>query len=274
MSTTTETATPTETGILLARDDRNAEVVTVTLNKPNRKNAMSWAMWQELRAVLDEIALDPTIRIVILSGAGGSFCSGADLAAPAPRMHPLGQMEVINSVVLALHRLPKVTIARVDGDAVGAGMNLALACDLTVATERSRFSEIFVRRGLSIDCGGSWILPRLIGLHRAKELCLTGDIVSATEARQLGLLNRVVPDGALDEAMDLLVERLLLGAPIAQLVTKRLLTAGGSSSLDESLDRESMAQIDNLGSSDSTEARAAFVEKRAPRFTGAWPGRS
>jgi len=176
-------------GILIAEKDTDPAVVTVTLNRPARKNAVSWPMWQRLFTTFRALALDSGVRVVVLTGAGGDFCSGADLASPAPNLHPLIQMDEINNVVLALHRLPKITIARVDGVAVGAGMNLALACDLVVASDRSRFAEIFVRRGLSIDLGGSWILPRLVGLHRAKELCLAGDIIDAHEAARIGLVN-------------------------------------------------------------------------------------
>jgi hypothetical protein len=141
-------------GVLVAAQDTDPAVVTITLNRPERKNAVSWPMWQRLLATFRELALDPGVRIVVLTGAGGDFCSGADLASPAPAVHPLIHavhplihMDEINNVVLALHRLPKITIARVDGAAVGAGLNLALACDLVVASDRSRFAEIFVRRG-------------------------------------------------------------------------------------------------------------------------------
>jgi enoyl-CoA hydratase/carnithine racemase len=260
-------------GVLVAEKDADPAVVTVTLNRPARKNAVSWPMWQRLLTTFRALALDAGVRVVVLTGAGGDFCSGADLASPAPNLHPLIQMDEINNVVLALHRLPKITIARVDGIAVGAGMNLALACDLVVASDRSRFAEIFVRRGLSIDFGGSWILPRLIGLHRAKELCLAGDIIDAHEAARIGLVNRLTPAAELDEAVTELVARIGQGAPVAQLLTKRLLNEGLQSTLEQAVNHEAMAQVDNLGSADAGEARDAFMQRRPATFTGGWPGR-
>jgi 2-(1,2-epoxy-1,2-dihydrophenyl)acetyl-CoA isomerase len=252
---------------------RSGGVVTVTLNQPERKNAVGWQMWQRLLQVFRELATDTDARVVVVTGAGGAFCSGADLASPPPAMHPMLQMGVINDVVLALHHLPMPTLARVDGDAVGAGFNLALACDLVVASDRSRFSAIFVKRGLSVDFGGSWILPRLIGLHRAKELCLTGDVIDAARADAIGLLNACVPVERLDSTVDDLVERLQGAAPIAQMFTKRLLNDGALATLAQAVDNEAAAQIVNLASSDSSAAREAFLERRAPVFTGGWPGR-
>ena len=153
-------------------------------------------MWNELLATFREIALDSSAdRVVVLTGAGGDFCSGADLSgggADDPERHQLTTMRHIGDVALALHRLPQPTIAKVRGVAVGAGLNMALGCDLVVASTNARFSEIFARRGLSIDFGGSWVLPRRVGLHRAKELALLADIIDATEAERIGLVNRVV----------------------------------------------------------------------------------
>ena len=259
--------------VLVAANHADPAVVTVTLNRPTRKNAVTWPMWQRLLATFRALALEPDVRVVVLAGAGDDFCSGADLASPAPKLHPLIQMDEINNVALALHRLPKITIARVDGVAVGAGMNLALACDLVVASDRSRFAEIFVRRGLSVDFGGSWILPRLVGLHRAKELCLAGDIIDAHEALRIGLVNRLTPAAGLDQAVSDLVARVSQGAPIAQLLTKRLLNDGLQSTLEQALNHEAMAQVDNLGSTDAVEARDAFLERRPARYDGGWPGR-
>jgi 2-(1,2-epoxy-1,2-dihydrophenyl)acetyl-CoA isomerase len=262
-----------DAGVLVEANDTDPAVVTVTISQPARKNAVSWPMWQAMLAAFRKLALDPGVRVIVLTGAGDDFCSGADLAGPAPDLHPLIQMDEINNVVLALHRLPKITVARVDGVAVGAGMNLALACDLVVASERSRFAQIFVRRGLSVDVGGSWILPRLVGLHRAKELCLAGDIIDAHEAARIGLVNRLTPAAGLDEAVAELVARVSQGAPIAQLLTKRLLNEGLQSTLEQAVNHEAMAQVDNLGSADASEARDAFRQRRAARFTGGWPAR-
>src|SRR5205807_8629846 len=150
-----------------------------------------------LRRVVSEISDRTDDRVMILTGASGSFCAGADLTAAAEDHH-LVHMRLVADVALELHRMPKPTIAKVDGVAVGAGCNLALGCDLIVASEDARFSQIFSKRGLSLDCGGSWLLPRFIGLHRAKELAFFGDIISAKEALEFGLVNRVMPTADLD----------------------------------------------------------------------------
>jgi enoyl-CoA hydratase/carnithine racemase len=253
--------------------ERLGAVATITINRPERRNAITWPMWQRLGTMLAELGADPDIRIVVLTGAGASFSSGQDLASPSPEMHPLVQLQVINEVVLTLHRMPKICLARVDGDAVGAGLNLALACDIVVASDRSRFAEIFVRRGLSPDVGGSWILPRLIGLHRAKELCLTGDVIGADQAERLGLITRAVPSAELDGAVSDLIDRLLLGAPVAQLLTKRLLNGSGLLTLEDAVDAEASAQVVNLGSPDVVEAFEAFRERRPAQFVGSWSPR-
>jgi enoyl-CoA hydratase/carnithine racemase len=249
-------------------------VATVTLNRPSKRNAINWTMWQELLATFRRFATREEVRIVLLTGSGDSFCSGADLAEPLPDIHPYLQLEQINTVVETLHHLPKITIARIDGDAIGAGANLAFACDLTFASRSSRFAEIFVKRGMSIDCGGSWIIPRLIGLHKAMELCLTGSIITAEEADELGLINACVDQSELNAVIDDLVERLLEGAPMAQVLTKRLLQNGLLGTLSQALDREAQAQVMNVGGSDLLEATAAFVERRPARFTGRWVGPS
>ena len=163
--------------------DRAAGIVTVTMNRPEKKNAISAVMWQELLDTFADVGDRPEDRVMVLTGAGGAFCSGADLSDEVDeRPYPLTWMRHIADVALELHRLPKPTIAKVGGVAAGAGLNLALGCDLIVASENARFSEIFTRRGLSIDFGGSWVLPRLIGLHKAKELAFFADVIPAKDA--------------------------------------------------------------------------------------------
>jgi 2-(1,2-epoxy-1,2-dihydrophenyl)acetyl-CoA isomerase len=171
-------------------------------------------------------------------------------------------------VVQAFHDLPQPTIARVDGVAAGVGLSLALGCDLVVASERARFSVIFARRGLSLDGGSSWILPRLIGLHRAKELALFADVVPAEEAMRLGIVNRVVPVAELDEVVGAWAERLAAGPPIALAMTKRMLNRAFEQSFEQALDDEARCQTVNFGTRDTVEAIGAFIEKRSPRFEG------
>jgi 2-(1,2-epoxy-1,2-dihydrophenyl)acetyl-CoA isomerase len=247
---------------------REEGVVTITLDRPARKNAINAQMWDELLATFRAVGADEEARVVVVTGAGGEFCSGADLTPGQPAPTNMQGMRHVGAVCLALHRMPQPTIARVDGVAAGAGVNLALACDLVVASRRSRFSEIFARRGLSIDFGGSWLLPRMIGLHRAKELALFADIIDAAEAERLGLVNRVVDGEELDGVVGEWAARLAAGPPIALSLTKRMLNDSFDRTLEEAVEDEARSQVVNFGSADTAEAVTAFFEKREPRFRG------
>ncbi|HZT68089.1 MAG TPA: enoyl-CoA hydratase [Acidimicrobiales bacterium] len=249
--------------------ERDQGVVTVTLNRPDKKNAINTQMWDDLLETFEEVADRTDDRVVVVTGAGGAFCSGADLTDPrATSSHQLVRMRHVADVALALHRVPKPTIAKVTGVAAGAGCNLALGCDLVVASEQARFSEIFARRGLTIDFGGSWVLPRLIGLHRAKELAFFADILSAEQAAELGLVNRVVASGEIDEFVADWARRLAAGPPLALSMTKTLLNGSFSVSMDEALENEARCQAVNFTTADTTEAMTAFIEKREPRYQG------
>ncbi|MBS1846728.1 MAG: enoyl-CoA hydratase/isomerase family protein [Actinobacteria bacterium] len=246
-------------------------VATVTLDNPAHKNAITDPMWGELEVAFRSIARDASIRVVVVTGSGSEFCSGADLTPSRTgvgSVHATRRMEQINQAALALHELPQPSIARVDGVAAGAGANLALGCDLVVASDRSRFTEIFTKRGLSVDFGGSWLLPRLVGVHKAMELCLLADIVDAAEAERIGLVNRVVPADRLDDAVATWVDRLLQLPPIAATSVKRLVHDGADSTFARALAAEGMAQAVNFSTKDTAEAMVAFVERRDPEFRG------
>jgi len=269
---------------------RENSVVTVTINQPKKKNAINAAMWDGLSETFREIASRADDRVVIVTGAGEDFCSGADLsgrggnaagtagagtggagsgdAGAQNQVHHLAAMRRVNDACIALQRLPQPTIAKVRGVAVGAGCNLALGCDLVVASATARFSEIFARRGLSLDFGGSWLLPRRIGMHRAKELALLAEIVSAGDALEMGLVNRVLPDGEVDAFVEDWARKLAAGPPIALAQTKRLLNNALNVTLEEALDDEAAAQTINFATSDTAEAMRAFIEKREPKFIG------
>jgi len=250
---------------------RDAGVATVTINRPQRKNAVTGDMWGQLAETFRTLSADAEVRCVVITGAGGEFCSGADLSARSASgrpVHQLAAMRSVNDAALSLHRMPQPTIAKVRGVAVGAGCNLALGCDLVVAGETARFSEIFAKRGLSLDFGGSWLLPRRIGMHRAKELALFGDIISSSEARDLGLVNRVLPDGELDAFVDGWARRLAAGPPIALALTKRMLNNSLNVTMEEALDDEGAAQTVNFRTKDTLEAMEAFAQKREPKFKG------
>ena len=260
---------------------RENSVVTVTINQPEKKNAINSAMWDGLAEIFREIASRADDRVVVVTGAGNDFCSGADLsgrggnaaaagasAGAQNQVHHLAAMRRVNDACIALQRLPQPTIAKVRGVAVGAGCNLALGCDLVVASSTARFSEIFARRGLSLDFGGSWLLPRRIGMHRAKELALLAEIIGANDALEMGLINRVLPDGEVDAFVDTWARKLAAGPPIALAQTKRLLNNSLNVTLEEALDDEAAAQTINFATSDTAEAMRAFIEKREPKFTG------
>ncbi len=247
---------------------RSGGIVTITLDRPAKKNALNDVMWDELLATFRDIADSSDDRVVVITGASGEFCSGADLTAGGRERHQLAAMRHVGDVALALHRLPQPTIAKVRGVAVGAGCNLALGCDLVVAGDTARFSEIFARRGLSLDFAGSWLLPRRVGLHKAKELAFFADIIGAEEADRIGLVNRVVPDADLDAFVDDWATRLAAGPPISLAMSKRLLDNSMNVTLEEALDDEGLSQTVNFGTKDTMEAMLAFVEKRTPDFKG------
>ncbi|MBN2623152.1 MAG: enoyl-CoA hydratase/isomerase family protein [Acidimicrobiales bacterium] len=251
--------------------DRAEGVATVTIANPGKKNAIPAEAWPELDAAFRAVASRADDRCVVLTGAGDDFCSGADVSrggAGESPAHPLRMMRTVSAAVEALHAIPQPVVARVAGVCVGVGMNLALACDLVVASDDARFSEIFARRSLSIDGGGSWVLPRIVGLQKAKELALLADIIPADEAQRLGLVTRVVPRTDLDAAVADIAGRLAAGPPLALSSTKRLLNQSAHVSLAQALEAEAQAQAVNFGSRDTAEALRAFVEKRTPTFEG------
>jgi enoyl-CoA hydratase/carnithine racemase len=249
--------------------ERADGVVTVTLDRPEKKNAINQVMWDELTATFREIAGRGDDRAVVITGAGGAFCSGADLTDLDRRdVHFLEFMRQVGDACASVHRLPQPVIAKVGGVAAGAGFGLAIACDLIVASDEARFSTIFSRRALTIDFGTSWALPHLVGMHRAKELAFLADIIDAAEAERIGLVNRVVPASDLDKTVGELASRLAAGPPLALSMTKRLLNNSSGLSIEQSLEAEAMAQTVNIGTADTAEAMAAFLEKREPEFKG------
>lgn len=245
-------------------------VRTLTLNRPHRKNAIDAELWDALRAALSEAGRDRAVRALVLTGAGGAFCSGADIRKGVSGEHPLYRMRTLSEVTLLLHELPIPTVAKVHGVAVGAGWNLALGCDLVVATPDSTFSQIFARRALSMDCGGSWLLPKLVGLQQAKRLALLAETIDAEEARALNLVTWVVDADKVDAFVDDLTARLAAGAPVALAQNKALLNENADRTLREALAGEARAQAMNFATTDVPEAYAAFTGRRAPHFTGRW----
>lgn len=252
-------------------------IARITLARPKKRNALSPAMAAELTRVLRALEGDPRVRVVALRGAGGNFCSGGDLApdgaqAPRPASPAVTTLDVMNRVygetIRTLHRFPKPVVAMVEGVAAGAGANLAFACDLVYAARSARFSEIFVKRGIGLDCGGSWLLPRLIGLQRAKELAFFGDWISAEDARAIGLVTGVHEDDALASAVDERLATLATRAPIALQQIKQSLHRSLDVGMNEALEIEALAQAACTATEDAAEGFRAFLEKREPRFEG------
>jgi enoyl-CoA hydratase/carnithine racemase len=257
----------TDERVLLSNDRHG--VRTLTLNRARRKNAINRELWITLAQALIDADKDAGVRAVVLTGADGAFCSGADISTPDDS-HPVHKLQRLTDVALALHELSKPTIAKVNGVAVGAGWNLALGCDLVVATPESSFSQIFSKRGLSVDLGGSWLLPKIVGLQQAKRLVLLAESIDAAEAHALGLVTWMVAADEIDAFVDDIAGRLAAGPPIALAHSKALLNEGADRTLRDALANEARAQVGNFATVDSAEAYAAFAEKRDASFTGQW----
>ena len=245
-------------------------IARITLNRPDRLNSFTAAMHAELREALDNLG---DARVVVLTGAGRGFCAGQDLndraVAPGEQVD-LGEtvQRDWNPLVQRLTSIPQPVIARVNGVAAGAGANIALACDLVIAARSARFIQSFSAIGLIPDSGGSWHLPRLVGPARALGLALTGDPLPADKAADWGLIWKCVEDGALDEEVDSLANKLAALPPLGLAATKQLIRSTWHRSLDEELDVQA-GEMRRLGFTDDyREGVAAFLEKREPTFTG------
>jgi 2-(1,2-epoxy-1,2-dihydrophenyl)acetyl-CoA isomerase len=244
----------------------------IRLDRPEVMNAVPLHGWADLAEVFSAFEGSDQ-RVLIVTGEGGAFCSGADLDVSS-RPSDLGvaalkeRMGVVSEAALALHRITKPTIAAVDGVAAGAGMNLALGCDVVIASTRARFSEIFVRRGLTLDFGGSWLLPKIVGHQRATELALSGRVVDAAEAREIGLCLELVEPERLDARALELAGSFLQGAPIAQMFAKQAIQRSWEMSMEDALDWEGQSQAICFKTDDHAEGVESFLERRQPSFKG------
>jgi 2-(1,2-epoxy-1,2-dihydrophenyl)acetyl-CoA isomerase len=246
-------------------------VRTLVINNPARRNAIGGDDWSLLAGHLEEFEASEQ-RALVITGAAGDFCSGADLGGDEFTSQGViaryERMRHVGRAATALHRLSKPTVAAVEGVAVGAGMNLALGCDVVIASRTARFSEIFVKRGLTIDFGGTWLLPRLVGLAAARDLALTGRMVGGEEAFAMGMVSRLVEPEALPTAAADAAAELAAGAPLAQRFTKVALDRSFDYTFEQALAYEDQAQAILLSSQDVIEGVTAFLEKRDPDFTG------
>lgn len=253
---------------------RQGAVEVVTLNRPESKNSFSFAMIKELGDHFQQLSLDDEVRAVVITGSGNGFCTGADLTGTDNRHDislPVGMRlttQWYSRVVGGIMNLEKPVIGAINGVAAGAGCNFALSCDLLIASEEARFIQVFVRRGLIADMGGTFFLPRLIGLARAKELMFSGEEVDARRALELGLVSRVVPAEQLMKAAMETAQRLAEGPTRAIGMIKHMLNRSFEASLEEAMEREASLQGVAVSTADVREGIVSFLEKRPPRFSG------
>ena len=249
-------------------------VAVVTLNRPEARNALTREMKRTLARVIPELGADPAVGCVLLTGAGRAFCAGGDtrtmardgrLPAPEERKR---ELRAEHAIPLALHRLEKPTVAALPGPAAGAGLALALACDLRVASESAFVATAYARLGLSGDYGGSWFLTRLVGTARARELYFLGERLDAAACERIGLVNRVVPDAQLEQEALGWARRIAAGPPIALRLMKDNLNRALVHDLEAALDLEADRMVEGAQTEDYLEAVLAFAEKRAPVFRG------
>lgn len=249
---------------------RDGAITTLVMNRPAVRNAFNPTMRDEIRDALTAMEADGVTRVLLLTGAGGHFCAGGDVklmqAAKRSIEDCRAELDEMGRMVLQLAEFPRPTIAVVDGVAVGAGCNLALCCDLIVASDRARFGEVFARVGLVPDGGGTYFLPRLVGLARAKELVFTAGIIDAARAERLGLVNSVVPAAELASAARTLAATIAAGPPAALAMAKRMLNRSVDLDLAGVVALEAEHQSRALVSEEHQEGLRAFFEKRAPSF--------
>jgi 2-(1,2-epoxy-1,2-dihydrophenyl)acetyl-CoA isomerase len=254
------------------KDDQG--IATITLNRPEKLNSFIGHMRRDLAEALEHAGSDRSIRVVILTGAGRAFCAGGDVKFMAELMERNDSEEfsrllgAARRVVTSIRQMAKPVIAAVNGPASGAGCNLALACDLRVASSEASFSQSFAKVGLHPDWGGTFFLPRLVTPNKACEMFFLGDPISAEEALRLGIVNKVVAPDELEATVQSLAERLRDAPPLALAAAKQAIYMSGAAELDEMLRYETEAQMRCFGSHDGREGVRAFLEKREPRFTG------
>ncbi|MGF6690184.1 2-(1,2-epoxy-1,2-dihydrophenyl)acetyl-CoA isomerase [Metapseudomonas resinovorans] len=250
-----------------------AGIARITLNRPQQRNALDIPTLKSLHALLDSHEADPAVRVVVLSGAGRSFCAGADLAEWAEAdargaLETYGWTETAHALMTRLHGLAKPTIAAINGTAVGAGMDLTLCCDFRIAAASARFKAGYTGMAYSPDAGASWQLPRLIGAEQAKRLLFLDELWDAERALAVGLVGEVCADERLQEVAGELASRLAAGPTFAFTQTKALIRDGASRNLAQQLEAELAAGLLCGRSEDAAEALRAVAEKRAPQFTG------
>lgn len=254
--------------------DKTDHIATITLNRPEKMNAFGGLMRQEIAEILDDVAADPDVRVVVLTGAGKAFCVGGDVTEFAAgsqqalsKENP-SERHAMSKAVLAINAMEKPVIAAVNGVAAGGGCNMALSCDIILASDKARFGQVFTRRGVHPDWGGIFFLPRLVGYAKAAELIFTGEVVGAEEAFKIGMVNRIVPHDELMKATRELATRIAGNAPIPIAFAKRGLQNFHKWDLAQAVDYESYVLEIVKKTEDIVEGFTAFLEKRDPEFKG------
>ena len=255
--------------------DEKDGVATLTMNRPERLNALGDTLRDDLHNAIMRASDDPAIRAIVLTGAGRGFCSGGDVKVMNENKERGAGRPLLDQVapsrdrtVLAMRDAPKPLIAAVNGPAAGAGMNIALACDIRIASTTARFGETFAKRGLHVDWGGTYFLPRIVGMAKACELIFTGEIIDAEEALRLGIVSKVVAPEELMPSVYELAQNIAAGPPIAIRLAKRALYRSQDCELRSALEFETYAQNICSETEDAREGIKAFVEKRPPQFQG------
>lgn len=250
--------------------ERDGAIARICFNRPEVLNAADRALALAFRDACKAIAADPSVRVVVLSGAGRAFMAGGDIEQfrDDPGALPEALIDPLHEGLLCLSRLQPPVIASLHGAVAGAGMSIALACDLAIAAEGTRFNFAYTKLGTTCDLGGSWHLPRLVGMRRAMEIALLCEPIDTAQALQLGLINRVVAADALASQSEQLAQRLASGAPLAQGLVKRLLRDSLSRELPAQLDAERASFACCAATEDFAGAVAAFLAKRTPVFNG------
>ena len=257
-----------EKTVLLTQE---AGVATLTLNRPSSLNSLDRELLDDLTAAIQTVRDDPAVRVVVLTGAGKGFCAGGDLFYIISLPSAVAARNFVvraGNTVAMLVDLPKPVVVMINGVAAGGGFNLAMAGDVVFCARSARFGQSFAKVGLVPDCGGMYLLPRVVGLHKAKELMFTGDLIDAATAAQLGVVNRVVPDEELARVTYEFARRLAQSAPLALGLMKRALNRSVNLDLPDVLELEADLQSLCTQTRDHREGVAAFKEKRAPVFTG------
>jgi enoyl-CoA hydratase/carnithine racemase len=253
---------------------KKAGVATITLDRPDKRNSFSPDMIAGIQGAVADASADNGVRVLVITGAGPAFCTGGDVTAMADRFTgrqaEAGRDATAEGVPLyrLIHQFPKPTIAAVNGVAVGGGFEMALACDIRIASDRARFSEAFIKRGIMPAGGGTYLLPRLVGVDKACLMIWTGDMIDAAEAGRIGLVTRVVPHEELGSAVADLADKLAKAAPLAVRAAKNAIYRGLGTDLSSALDWAAARQVELTATKDHEEGSRAFVEKREPVFTG------